>query len=469
MGVQKGQSNHDNNTANNNDSHNNNSEKEEQKPQKCGFYYLTPQAARNIPLYKFRGEDRSLMYKYLLSPLAQFLVDKCTPQSIAPNVITFSGLIIMFVAYCAVWYYVPNLKVEKVQDETTGEEEFDVPRWIFLYNCIAMLVYQTLDNMDGKQARRTKSSSPLGLLFDHGCDAINSIFGSANWIVAMGLDPFDVHDGLLCWVIVLGPYVLFYIATWEEYYTGELILPLFNGPNEGLFGGAMLSLTTYYCGPQFWHDQSWYDAVVLPILSKVLPSTYLGSLPILRNADLVVLASCIGFFQEMLLKMTFTIGKYGYQAFLDVLPVMAVSIATLVIGYYDRNIWLNMPRTSLHLVAALIVEMVTEMMRMHISQQKFRPFGRWLIAPLLILAAIIVASNANGFATPSWIGNYVMIYTAAACTYLFMKLGIVVDEICRVLNIWCFDIVTPRKQQYYVHETPHQYLSTNGGEHLKHV
>lgn len=27
------------------------------------------------------------------------------------------------------------------------------------------------------QARRTGSSSPLGLLFDHGCDAINCCFG----------------------------------------------------------------------------------------------------------------------------------------------------------------------------------------------------------------------------------------------------------------------------------------------------
>ena len=31
-----------------------------------------------------------------------------------------------------------------------------------------------LDEMDGKQARRTGNSSPLGLLFDHGCDAFNA-------------------------------------------------------------------------------------------------------------------------------------------------------------------------------------------------------------------------------------------------------------------------------------------------------
>jgi len=29
-----------------------------------------------------------------------------------------------------------------------------------------------LDNMDGKQARKTNASSPLGMMFDHGCDAL---------------------------------------------------------------------------------------------------------------------------------------------------------------------------------------------------------------------------------------------------------------------------------------------------------
>jgi len=28
-----------------------------------------------------------------------------------------------------------------------------------------------MDNSDGKQARRTGASSPVGMLFDHGCDA----------------------------------------------------------------------------------------------------------------------------------------------------------------------------------------------------------------------------------------------------------------------------------------------------------
>lgn len=39
---------------------------------------------------------------------------------------------------------------------------------------ITIIIYQNLDNLDGKQARKTKSSSPLGMLFDHGTDAVAS-------------------------------------------------------------------------------------------------------------------------------------------------------------------------------------------------------------------------------------------------------------------------------------------------------
>jgi phosphatidylglycerophosphate synthase len=35
-------------------------------------------------------------------------------------------------------------------------------------------VARLLDEMDGKQARKTGNSSPVGLLFDHGCDSFSS-------------------------------------------------------------------------------------------------------------------------------------------------------------------------------------------------------------------------------------------------------------------------------------------------------
>ena len=38
---------------------------------------------------------------------------------------------------------------------------------------ISLFIYTSLDALDGKQARRTNSNTPLGELFDHTCDAFN--------------------------------------------------------------------------------------------------------------------------------------------------------------------------------------------------------------------------------------------------------------------------------------------------------
>lgn len=48
------------------------------------------------------------------------------------------------------------------------------PSWAFIMSAVGLFIYQSLDAIDGKQARRTNSSSPLGELFDHGCDAVST-------------------------------------------------------------------------------------------------------------------------------------------------------------------------------------------------------------------------------------------------------------------------------------------------------
>jgi len=51
------------------------------------------------------------------------------------------------------------------------DNEGNIPGWFAIWMGVAQCIYATLDNCDGKQARRTGSSSPMGMLFDHGCDA----------------------------------------------------------------------------------------------------------------------------------------------------------------------------------------------------------------------------------------------------------------------------------------------------------
>lgn len=51
-----------------------------------------------------------------------------------------------------------------------------IPRWVLIVAGINVFVAYTLDGIDGKHARRTGSSSPVGELFDHGLDSYSSIF-----------------------------------------------------------------------------------------------------------------------------------------------------------------------------------------------------------------------------------------------------------------------------------------------------
>eukprot|EP00494_Astrolonche_serrata_P031070 UN31339 len=101
--------------------------------------------------------------------------------------------------------------------------------WVCRTYCACLFTYATMDALDGKQARRTGSSSPLGLMFDHGCDCINTTLciTALGCVLQMGYTPMIA----LFWSCgALG----FFYTTFEEYYTGMMYLGPINGPTEGL-------------------------------------------------------------------------------------------------------------------------------------------------------------------------------------------------------------------------------------------
>lgn len=105
----------------------------------------------------------------------------------------------------------------------------DAPNWINFSFAAGLWLYSTFDNVDGRQARRTGTSSPLGELFDHGCDAVNCTYVALLQAAALGLG-HSVSAAILLFVSIAG----FYLSTAEEYYTGVLYLGYVNGPTEGI-------------------------------------------------------------------------------------------------------------------------------------------------------------------------------------------------------------------------------------------
>ena len=82
-----------------------------------------------------------------------------------------------------------------------------------------------LDGIDGKQARRTGTSSPLGELVDHGVDswtvmlqtvAAASIFGRGH--------PYGISSNTLFFLLFFTS-IQFINSHWEKYNTGILFLP----------------------------------------------------------------------------------------------------------------------------------------------------------------------------------------------------------------------------------------------------
>ena len=92
------------------------------------------------------------------------------------------------------------------------------PSWLYLLSAVGFFVYQSLDAVDGKQARRTGSANQLGELFDHGCDAISLYLILASAASAVGLHDYPVS--LLMFVVLLGQ--VNFVYHWQSYVSGTL-------------------------------------------------------------------------------------------------------------------------------------------------------------------------------------------------------------------------------------------------------
>jgi ethanolaminephosphotransferase len=197
--------------------------------------YLTISERENLLKYKYKGGDQSYLYSYVLSPWAQFCVD-LTPTWVAPNLITFVGLCLPITSLILTLLYNPTLEAETQ------------PAWLSIFTGCGIFIYQTLDNMDGKQARKTGSSSPLGMLFDHGCDAMNAVISPITVSAVYGTG--WTTKLFLTYGCATIP---FFLQTWEEFYIGEMFLPVINGPSEGLIMTVATCFATAHLGSAWWH------------------------------------------------------------------------------------------------------------------------------------------------------------------------------------------------------------------------
>ena len=186
---------------------------------------LTQENLENMKNFKYKSTDDSLLYNKCMSPCLNKLVNFIPPY-IAPNLITFISL--CFNIFAAIISY--------------NDGWFDFSCKLKSSTCIIIgsfqLLYQLLDNIDGKQARRTGNSTPFGMLMDHGCDVFTNIFTCYNLTKLLLVGNNDYFSFSVFFGLILG----FYMMTFEEYKLGEMHFPKINGTDEGNFAIFLLGI-----------------------------------------------------------------------------------------------------------------------------------------------------------------------------------------------------------------------------------
>uniref|UniRef100_A0A8W7P2Q9 Uncharacterized protein n=2 Tax=gambiae species complex TaxID=44542 RepID=A0A8W7P2Q9_ANOCL len=179
-----------------------------------GIKYLNDAHLKGFEKYKYNCVDTSILSVYVMHPFWNKVVLFC-PRWIAPNLLTFTGFLLTVVNFFLIAYYDYDFRA-------ATETPIPIPDWVWILAAINLFVAYTLDGIDGKQARRTGTSGPLGELFDHGLDSYSAvlipiymftIFGAAD------LPPVRMF------FITLNVFMNFYLPHVEKYLTGVMFLP----------------------------------------------------------------------------------------------------------------------------------------------------------------------------------------------------------------------------------------------------
>ncbi|XP_066904757.1 cholinephosphotransferase 1 isoform X2 [Halyomorpha halys] len=164
---------------------------------------LTPGQLKRLAEHKYSSESLSILDR-ILQPWWNWLVGQ-VPIWVAPNLITIVGLFINIITTLVLVWYCPDAKTE-------------APRWAYILCALGLFAYQSLDAIDGKQARRTGSSSPLGELFDHGCDSVSTVFVAVSACISVQLGAYPSWMFFQCFCAL----TLFYCAHWQAYVSGTV-------------------------------------------------------------------------------------------------------------------------------------------------------------------------------------------------------------------------------------------------------
>ncbi|CZT04774.1 related to ethanolaminephosphotransferase [Rhynchosporium agropyri] len=396
--------------------------------------YVRQEKLPNLKQYKYSGVDHSLLSRYVLKPFYTNVVIKCFPMWMAPNMITLSGFSFVIINILTLLWYNPTL-------------DQDCPPWVYASWAAGLFLYQTFDAVDGSQARRTHQSGPLGELFDHGVDAVNTSLEVLIFAASL-----NTGMGWKTVMMLFGALLTFYVQTWDEYHTKTLTLGLVSGPVEGIVIMVLVySWTAIKGGASYW-QQSMFETIGIPNYAFIPDFIYqlaFNEWLMVQGGSILVLNTV----QSSLnvIKARRNRGDKSRGALLGLVPFFVTW--TLIPAY----LWLNPEILHNHLVpfvffAGLVnAYSVGQMITAHLVKLDF-PYYNVLVLPIAYgvfdsLGPFLRSTIGVGWPSALGSGGYQVAYVFCM---LGMAIGVygsfvvdVIVTICDYLDIWCLTIKHP--------------------------
>ncbi|KAK2155793.1 hypothetical protein LSH36_231g03016 [Paralvinella palmiformis] len=390
---------------------------------------LTPGQLRRLTEHKYSAEGVSLV-EPTMQHFWRWLVEQI-PLWWAPNALTLVGLIVNVLTTLILVFYSPDAKQE-------------MPVLPLLLCALGLFIYQSLDAIDGKQARRTNSASALGELFDHGCDSVSTVLSSGGSGDEFYPDLFFAVFVILgvCVALRMGMYpgwlflecfgsiVTFYVAHWQTYCTGTLKFGLLD-VTEAQFLVITIYIVSAVIGPAFWETS-------IPIIG--LEIRFIPVIMSLMGAFVACQSSfSIIFIHGGVGKSGSTVA--GTSVLSPLLPMgTLITLSVMIWQKSPSQVYENHPVLYILSFGMAAAKITNKLVIAHMTKSEMDKLDSSLVGPGLLFF--------NQYFNTPFSEYFILWLCFFYCTFDLIKYSAeLCIEICNYFDIYCFKIKPPTKSK----------------------
>ncbi|CAH2285127.1 ethanolaminephosphotransferase 1-like [Pelobates cultripes] len=382
--------------------------------------YVTADQLAGFDKYKYSAVDTNPLSMYVMQHLWNKIV-KVVPLWIAPNLLTFVGFLMILWNYLLLCFYDWGYTASGI-----GYQH--IPNWVWISAALGNFLAYALDSIDGKHARITQSSSPLGELFDHGLDSwtasifpmsIFSIFGCNSGDSALAA---TTMYSVTCIVLFT-----FMLSHWEKYNTGVLFLPWAYDISQ--MSMSVLYILTAVVGVDTFHKPLVFNFYMTHVLI-----TFLVGCSLLISVPQTVHNIFRGYNQKTLLKPSL------YEGLLPLLsPSLLCFLLSIWVAYSPCGILEKQPRLFLWMLGVTFSNVTCRVIISQMTNTRCEVF-HWMLFPLILLVGAAVSGLLGQVEEITFIAFTLL--TTAAHVHYGVCVGRFVQgkQLSKHLNIYVFSI-----------------------------